>query len=613
MSARPSLPAASMTYGMAPPMHPHHLSHAADATSSLPPQSYAAHQQQQQQQQQSQQQMSQYGASQMGSNFAYSQGFYGHPSQHHPNEVQSQQHASAYYSHPTSSPQMDPSAQMYAAHQMNHPDMMAGSQFQGHHPDLLAHQHGYAALQGAGIRPKRKQVKNACINCQKACKKCDEGRPCGRCVKYGLVDTCQDSARKERRRGIKRGPYKRRATTGSQPTNPALSVSGPMSYGRDGHISPSSRSDGMLAGTPGTESSFSSPAFGTQALAPRPPMPLQMPSNGWQPSNPSPIGDDRDGLRARYGQSTASNQQSYYGYEQDAAHHVYDRSSSAPATQPGSMLSPMGRFPNSSTPQSSTSQLPSLGSQASANGSYLGGVYGSGAGRMGAMSNGSTGSLLSPPLHSSASSTSFLSASSAPNGLAHHRLHSDSSLATLSSNGASSSTMSPRTPLNGPGSEPPLLSPSGNKMSGFAPPQPTVPTASGTFLQQDTSRPFPLKMPKPATRGRSGTGSSYLDQPLQQQQQGYYANNLAPINVKLPMQHQQQSQPQQQQQQQQQPPQFGRSSPYMAVQSLDDRRQFLSNTTPRMDLSPNAGMMPIKSERDVGAPPPAPAGSLGLA
>ncbi|RUS12897.1 hypothetical protein BC938DRAFT_478309, partial [Jimgerdemannia flammicorona] len=52
-------------------------------------------------------------------------------------------------------------------------------------------------------------------NCQKACKKCDEGRPCQRCIKYGLTDTCIDSTRKERKKGIKRGPYKRRQQSGS--------------------------------------------------------------------------------------------------------------------------------------------------------------------------------------------------------------------------------------------------------------------------------------------------------------------------------------------------------------------------------------------------------------
>ncbi|KAI7861248.1 hypothetical protein BDF14DRAFT_480239 [Spinellus fusiger] len=57
---------------------------------------------------------------------------------------------------------------------------------------------------------KRKQVKNACVNCQKACKKCDEGRPCRRCIKLGLTETCINSPRKERRKGVKRGPYKKR-------------------------------------------------------------------------------------------------------------------------------------------------------------------------------------------------------------------------------------------------------------------------------------------------------------------------------------------------------------------------------------------------------------------
>ncbi|OBZ88355.1 putative transcriptional regulatory protein C27B12.11c [Choanephora cucurbitarum] len=62
--------------------------------------------------------------------------------------------------------------------------------------------------------PKRNQVKNACTNCQKACKKCDDARPCPRCQKYGIAETCVNSVRKERKKGIKRGPYKRRQKTG---------------------------------------------------------------------------------------------------------------------------------------------------------------------------------------------------------------------------------------------------------------------------------------------------------------------------------------------------------------------------------------------------------------
>lgn len=60
------------------------------------------------------------------------------------------------------------------------------------------------------VRPKRKQVKNACMACQRACKRCDVGRPCERCIKYGMADSCRDSQRKERKKGVKRGPYKKR-------------------------------------------------------------------------------------------------------------------------------------------------------------------------------------------------------------------------------------------------------------------------------------------------------------------------------------------------------------------------------------------------------------------
>lgn len=61
-----------------------------------------------------------------------------------------------------------------------------------------------------GPRPKRKQVKMACTNCATACKRCDEVRPCQRCVKYGIQESCMDGVRKERQKGIKRGPYKRK-------------------------------------------------------------------------------------------------------------------------------------------------------------------------------------------------------------------------------------------------------------------------------------------------------------------------------------------------------------------------------------------------------------------
>jgi hypothetical protein len=44
------------------------------------------------------------------------------------------------------------------------------------------------------VHSKRSQVKNACTNCQKACKKCDPARPCLRCVKHRFTpEECVDS------------------------------------------------------------------------------------------------------------------------------------------------------------------------------------------------------------------------------------------------------------------------------------------------------------------------------------------------------------------------------------------------------------------------------------
>lgn len=80
------------------------------------------------------------------------------------------------------------------------------------HPAFLGqmYPYPYPGLLAAGLKTKRKQVKNACTNCQKACKKCDDERPCPRCVKYGVAEECTDSVRKERRKGIKRGSYKKK-------------------------------------------------------------------------------------------------------------------------------------------------------------------------------------------------------------------------------------------------------------------------------------------------------------------------------------------------------------------------------------------------------------------
>ena len=56
---------------------------------------------------------------------------------------------------------------------------------------------------------KREQVKNACVNCKIARKKCDVNRPCNRCSESNIPEKCKDSIRKQRKIGIKRGPYKK--------------------------------------------------------------------------------------------------------------------------------------------------------------------------------------------------------------------------------------------------------------------------------------------------------------------------------------------------------------------------------------------------------------------
>ena len=58
-----------------------------------------------------------------------------------------------------------------------------------------------------GPQRTRGQSKNACTKCQKAKKRCDEKRPCQRCVTYGMAEECTSSGRKKRKWGP-RGRYK---------------------------------------------------------------------------------------------------------------------------------------------------------------------------------------------------------------------------------------------------------------------------------------------------------------------------------------------------------------------------------------------------------------------
>jgi hypothetical protein len=63
-----------------------------------------------------------------------------------------------------------------------------------------------------------------CTNCAAACKRCDENRPCDRCQKYSISDTCVDGQRKERKKGVKRGPYKRKNKGDSDGSSPYPSM-----------------------------------------------------------------------------------------------------------------------------------------------------------------------------------------------------------------------------------------------------------------------------------------------------------------------------------------------------------------------------------------------------
>ncbi|EPQ29129.1 uncharacterized protein PFL1_03417 [Pseudozyma flocculosa PF-1] len=640
MQARPSAsPNPSMNYGMPGPMSGHHVGDpaaaAAAASSAYAPQA----------------QIGQYGGG-MPTGFPQygSPGFYGaaqlaqHPDammqQHQHQQPQQPQHP--YYSsqHPGSAT-IDPGVQthpMYGAGPAHLDPGIAAHAGHFAHGDAGPMSAGpYDGLHGVGVRPKRKQVKNACVNCQKACKKCDEGRPCGRCVKYGLTDTCQDSSRKERRRGVKRGPYKRRATTGSQPApTAATSMAGGVGvYGRESHMAPGGRSLDGVSSAP-DETQLSSPGFGGQMIPPsRPPLSLGMQGSvagSWQStSSPSlrSADDDRDG---RFGRAMGGgggggggvgmppgSGGSYYGYEgQEGGPSPYDRSSSAPIPGPGSLvLSPIGSLsrlqaPSGFSQSSGHQQLPSLLSGPSSS-SNLNGLYNASASRP----------LISPSLHTGPSG-GFLYPGSGSTPSGHSRLHSDGSFASnLNSASTSASTMSPRTPINGSGAEYQMMSPpvNGKFSASYVPPQPTVPTGASTFLSQDPARPFPLKMPKALPRNRSGTASSFLEAQVSRSRSEYESSHadsgvsnapsLAPIRREAS-------------------PVGQRSSPYMGasghhlvhgtnVSSTDDltsrRLGPGSGLTPRIELSSYPTPMSLSSgtaggmaKREADMP-----GSLGLA
>lgn len=139
-------------------------------------------------------------------------------------------------------------------------------------PSMMNHPNGLPPMQHPGIpdpsqvavggqqAPKRKQVKNACTNCQKACKKCDDARPCPRCIKYGIADTCVNSVRKERKKGIKRGPYKRRQKTGEEkPRKTANDLNNTEQNSQTNQYAPSMRGPAMPFGYPSNLNQYGQP------------------------------------------------------------------------------------------------------------------------------------------------------------------------------------------------------------------------------------------------------------------------------------------------------------------------------------------------------------------
>jgi hypothetical protein len=374
---------------------------------------------------------------------------------------------------------------------------------------------------GQGMKQKRRQVKNACVNCQKACKRCDEGRPCTRCIKYGLTDTCQDSSRKERKRGIKRGPYKRRATTGSQTASSSSSqypnsssflvmdnglqsapflghhnngshgsFVGPphmrnhrdQQHGSSGGMSEVGHHQGMESGL------LNSPGYLTSApgTVQRSVAPMINHEGLYNRDHFHPMQPPRFTSRNEYERNSNSPAQSMY---------TGSRSNALP--------------PPVSAPASSTSFSSSPASGYSSR------------------------SLFSPPSLMSANSANFLSASS------HHRLHSDSSINTMATGSTANSSLSPRTPMSmggtGSGSmaggdiglmqslsaNSSTSSPPGGKVNsghGYVHhPGPTTTTslpltATGAFLNPpsaptNNTQPFHLHIPHSA-RWRSNNGGS---------------------------------------------------------------------------------------------------------
>ncbi|KAH9054838.1 hypothetical protein EDB87DRAFT_1644965 [Lactarius vividus] len=181
--------------------------------------------------------------------------------------------AYTWYYPPPADPNGDPNAPPPGSYVMfPPPGIMYG------YPPPPAPPQGYgqfpAPAPPAVTRAKRKQVKMACTNCAAACKRCDDSRPCLRCQKYGLVDSCRDGVRKARKVGTKRGPYKRKNKLPAPETPP---YPGFPPNGEGSWPAPPDQANGVPPGAP--------PAMPTQYLPPEGywPYPYYPPPPGYVP------------------------------------------------------------------------------------------------------------------------------------------------------------------------------------------------------------------------------------------------------------------------------------------------------------------------------------------
>ncbi|ETN42012.1 uncharacterized protein HMPREF1541_03951 [Cyphellophora europaea CBS 101466] len=94
-------------------------------------------------------------------------------------------------------------------------------------------------------RKNKAHVASACINCKKKHLRCDNARPCRRCVQAGKEDTCQDVVHKKRGRPPLRpeDPSSRRSFDAGLLTDPArrMPTTDPASYAQAGQYSRSFR------------------------------------------------------------------------------------------------------------------------------------------------------------------------------------------------------------------------------------------------------------------------------------------------------------------------------------------------------------------------------------